>query len=319
METTLPILLADSLEASEETRARAIRAGRRESTVRTYGSHWDDFERWCHAQGVRPLPATSETLCEYLLSQAAEGKSLATIQARRTAVGVIHKAAGLPSPARGDLVRDLVADLSSVAPGNPRRSIGKEPVSLADLRAYMSTLNGDLRATRDRALLVVGFAGAFRRSELAAMTVENLREDAKGITVHIAVHKTGEDAFKFLPYGEHPETCPVRLLRAWLSASKISSGPIWRAVSDGGAVRSTALRPAAVAEIVKRCAVALGKDPDRFGGHSLRSGFVTQAIDNGADLVAVAKQTGHRSQSVLLGYYRSRAANVNNAVSALGL
>lgn len=312
-DSTAPVLLADALEASDETRRRALRAGRRPSTLNTYAAHWRSFESYCRGREVHSLPAAPTTVAEYLHDQAREGKALATIAARRVAISVVHKSAGYPTPCTDPGISALMADLSAeLAPPQ-----GKEPLTLPELSAYLRTLNGTLIETRDRALLVVGFAGAYRRSELVAMDVEHLRPHDRGLTAWLPQTKTGE-TWRWLPYGKHAETCPVRLLRSWLERAEIAEGPVFRPVRGEGAL-DRRLSPAAVAQVVKKAAAALGHDPADFGAHSLRSGFVTQAIRQGADLVSIARQTGHKSHAVLLGYYREHGVADNNAAGELGL
>ena len=164
-----------------------------------------------------------------------------------------------------------------------------------------------LRDDRDRALLAVGFAGGFRRSELVALEVADLEEVPEGYRVTVRRSKTDQDGAgmtKALVYGQHDQTCPVRLLRGYMQRGGITEGPIFRPTRGGEWNR--ALTDRTVANIVKRAAALVGKAPGAFSGHSLRRGFVTEAARNGASERAIAKQTGHRSVAVLRSIHRGR-------------
>ena len=158
---------------------------------------------------------------------------------------------------------------------------------------------------RDRALLLLGFAGAFRRSELAALRVEDLTFGADGVDVLIRRSKTdqeGQGQVVAIPHGVHLK--PVESLQDWLQAAGIKAGPIFRAVSRGGKVGEAALTGHSVANVVKRYAAAAGLDVSSFSGHSLRAGFVTSAADRGADLNRIMDVSRHVDPRTVRTYIR---------------
>ena len=172
----------------------------------------------------------------------------------------------------------------------------KTPVLIEDVRAMMANLPDRLLGVRDRALLLVGFAGGFRRSELVSLNIRDLKFNNDGLTVTLRRSKTDQEASGRkvgLPYGSSLETCPVRSLRAWLEASEIESGPVFRPINRHGQIPPTRLSDRAVALIVKRAAKAAGKDPAEFAGHSLRSGLATAARR------CVAQVAARRQRAVL--------------------
>ena len=182
-------------------------------------------------------------------------------------------------------------------------------------------MSDELRDDRDRALLAVGFAGGFRRSELVALEVADLEEVPEGYRVTVRRSKADQDGrgmTKAIVYGRHDQTCPVRLLRVYLDRAGIGDGPIFRPTTVGE-TRDRVLTGRTVANVVKRAAALVGKEPGSFAGHSLRRGFVTEAARNGASDRAIAKQTGHRSVAVLRGYIEDATVFEDNAVSSLGL
>jgi integrase len=199
---------------------------------------------------------------------------------------------------------------------------GKKPLLTPDLRRMIAALPQDLRGLRDRAMLLAGFAGGFRRSELAALRVENVETTPDGLIVRLGRSKTdqeGQGRPVALPYGSDQETCPVRALRAWLEQAGITSGPLFRALDRFGVVSDKALHPDSVGYLVKRAAGRAGFETAEYAGHSLRAGLATQAAMNGASELAIMKQTGHRSLATVRKYIREGSLFRDNAATKLGL
>jgi site-specific recombinase XerD len=184
----------------------------------------------------------------------------------------------------------------------------------------MSPTATSLRALRNRAIILLGFAGAFRRSELVALNVEDLEESPEGMLVTLRRSKTDQEGLGrrvAIPRGEI--ACPVGALRAWIDAAGITEGAIFRRIFNKRAQRITdrRLAPRNVAAIVKQGAARLGFDPSTFGGHSLRAGFVTSAVKRGANLIKITDVTGHRSLEMLKTYSRDAEAFVGHAGAGL--
>ena len=205
-----------------------------------------------------------------------------------------------------------------------RRTIGAAPVrkraATADIVIAMSPTATSLRALRNRAIILLGFAGAFRRSELVALNVEDLEESPEGMLVTLRRSKTDQEGLGrrvAIPRGEI--ACPVAALRAWRDAAGITEGAIFRRIFNKRAQRITdrRLAPRNVAAIVKQGAARLGFDPSTFAGHSLRAGFVTSAVKRGANLIKITDVTGHRSLEMLKTYSRDAEAFVGHAGAGL--
>jgi len=163
----------------------------------------------------------------------------------------------------------------------------------------------NLRGTRDRALLLLGFGGAFRRSELAALTVEDLEEVEGGLRVHIQKSKTDQEgAGEVVPVIRGNGSCPCRAVKEWLDAAGIESGPVFRRMAKGGKICDNGLTPHSIGTIVKRYAKKAGLDPADYSGHSLRAGFLTSAAENGAGLFAMMNISRHRSVETVRTYVR---------------
>jgi integrase len=214
-----------------------------------------------------------------------------------------------------------------LVPAGIRRSKGtaqvaKTPVLIEDLRRMVARLPATLLGARDRALLLVGFSGAFRRSELVALNVDDVAFTRDGLAVTIRRSKTdqaGEGRKIALPYGSNPETCPIRSLQDWMASSGITDGPLFRPINRHGRLASRRLSSGAVAEIVKRYAAAAGMDAALFAGHSLRSGLATSAAMAGASERSIMMQTGHRSLTTLRRYIRDGSLFRENAAAVVGL
>ncbi|MCX7016750.1 MAG: site-specific integrase [Candidatus Sumerlaeota bacterium] len=314
---------AAALARLEDIAAKArgfVAQAKAQNTLRAYRADWRDFTEWCAAQSLDALPTRPETVALYLTHLVHAGRRAATLQRRLSAISQAHQAAGFETPTRDARVRAVWAGI--------RRSIGmaqegKAPVRLADLRSMLAATPEGLLGLRDRALLLVGFAGAFRRSELVGLDVEDVEWRPEGMAVTIRRSKTdpeGHGRRVGIPLGRNgPATCPVRALRAWLDAAGIEGGPIFRRVNRHGQVLAKRLTSQSIALVVKRYAEAAGLDPARLAGHSLRAGLATEAAAQGASERSIMNQTGHRSVAMARRYIREGSLFLDNAAEKTGL
>jgi integrase len=237
-------------------------------------------------------------------------RAISTIERRLAAIGKAHQLAGLEDPTKDQRVRDAMTG----ARRRLRTAPTKEKAALA-LEDLDQMLRGIPHAThagrRDRALLLTGIAGAFRRSELVALDAEDIRFVPEGMLVSIRRSKTdqeGQGATLAIAYGDRPDFCAVRSLRTWLNHAEITGGPIFRRIRAGDRLTGDRLTDRSVALIVKRHAEPLGLDPELFAGHSLRSGGITAAVREGHDERELARLSRHRNMDVLRGYIRRESA-----------
>jgi integrase len=304
---------------ADRTRA-FLAAAKACSTQRAYRGDWSHFEEWCRGLGLTALPAKPETVALYITGLASSHRPT-TLRRRLTVISRAHQAAGHPSPA--SMQQPLVSEtLKGI-----RRTVGtaertKRPLYTEQLRAMIRAMPDSLQGIRDRALLLVGFAGGFRRSELAGLTLENLASENDGLVILLSRSKTdqeGKGRKVALPYGSSPETCPVRACRNWIDAAGISDGPLFREIDRHGRIHARALHRDSVGMIVKRAAARIGLDPAEYAGHSLRAGLATQAYLNGANELAIMQQTGHRSLATVRKYIREGSLFRDNPAAKLGL
>jgi site-specific recombinase XerD len=289
------------------------------NTLKAYRTDWAHFSEWCALHRLVSLPAEPRTVALYL-SDLANTHKVSTLYRRLSGISQAHQAAGFSTPTTDAQVRLVFQGI--------RRTLGSAPAQkhaaiTAEVRAMVDTLSLiSLIGTRDRALLLVGFAGAFRRSELVSLDVGDVTFSSDGLVVQLRRSKTdqeGEGRKVGLPFGSNPLTCPVRSLRAWLDMTHIVSGPVFRSVDRHANISTGRLSDQSVALIVKRCARAAGLDFENYAGHSLRSGLATAAAMADVSERAIMAQTGHKSLPMVRRYIRDGSLFRSNAAAAVGL
>ncbi len=237
------------------------------------------------------------------LARHASGLTTATLARRLVGIRRAHLDHGFGDPTKHDLVRTVLRGIRRVR-GRPQSRVA--PLVADELLAICEGLGNSIRDIRDRALLLVGFAGAFRRSELVAIDFEDLEWVPADVAITIRRSKTDQEGRgrKVSIQRSHPALCPVQALERWLAGSRTATGAIFRPVSRGGAVIVRRLSTEAVALIIKQHVKLLGCDPTRYSGHSLRAGFASSAALAGVPTWRIKAQTGHRSDSTLALYIR---------------
>lgn len=305
----LPIPIGTAVPAPAEGFAAAAdrardyaRAEKARSTRESYLKGWRLFDAWCARSGAAPLPASVDTVRAYVASLADDGLSVSTINGRCAAIGYVHRARGLDVPTGAEPVKAVLRGIRRTVGTKPRR---KAPATDKAVRAMVKAIPDTLSGRRDRAMLLLGFAAALRRSELVALRVDDVERVPEGIVVHLRRSKTdqeGKGREIAVPFGSRLRA--VEALDAWLSAAGIASGPLFRSVGKGGALGTEPLQGRAVAELVKRWACAAKLDPRCFSGHSLRAGFVSSALSHGSDVLGIMRVTGHKSVDTVQIYDR---------------
>jgi site-specific recombinase XerD len=316
-----PVLTPGELVTALEhlvERAEAYAAdSRSSSTQRAYANDFKAFEVWCAKHGLSSTPATPATVAVYLSALADKGRKATSIERALAGIAWAQRARGFEWPKGHRAITQVMTGI--------RRQLGVAPaqkLAVVDevLSALVATLDDSLIGKRDRALLTMGWFGAFRRSELVALTVADVMREREGMIVRVRRSKgdqEGKGAEKGIPYASHAPLCPVRSLDAWLEAAAITEGPLFRGIDPQGKVVEAGLHDRTVARIVQKTAERAGLDPKTFGGHSLRSGFATTAAKKGKSLDAIMRQTLHKSVEVARGYIRHAKMFDDNA--AVGL
>jgi len=295
--SNLPAVLGADLAAAVDL-AKAEKA---QSTRRAYGIDFRIFKAWCDVRGVAALPAAPETVAAYLAAHAGTSKA-STLGRRVAAIRYAHKLAGLALPTDAEGVK---ATMRGIRRTFGRARVRKAPAVSGKILGMVATAPNNLAGIRDRALLLLGFAGAFRRSELVALDVADLEETEAGLLVCIRSSKTDQEGQGVtIAIARGDVACPVKALRAWLEAAAIEAGPIFRPIDKAGTVRASRLTCRSVANFVKAYAARAGFDASTFSGHSLRAGFLTSAAGKGASIFKMMDVSRHKSVDTLRGYVR---------------
>lgn len=292
------------------TVAGYVREAVSQNTRRAYRSDLAHFLEWGGT-----IPASEEMVAAYLADHA--GKlAIATLQRRLASISKAHITQGQPSPVSSVLVQHTLKGIKRIH-GTPQRRA--KPLLVGDLLAIMAMLNHSPKGLRDKALLLVGFAGGFRRSELVAINYEDIEWVRQGMIITIRRSKTdqeGQGRKVGIPYarGKH---CPVLSLQRWHEHMSVETGAVFRPLSRHGAVQDKRLSTDAVSLVIKGRVQTIGYDPSEFSGHSLRAGFATSAAAAGVSSWKIRQQTGHTSDAMLTRYIRDGELFIDNAATAL--
>ena len=296
------------LVAEVERAAAYAKASRASSTQRVYASDWRIFLAWCDGRSIEALPADPRAVATFLAAEADRGARPATIGRRLAAIGYHHKQAGLQPPQ----AREGAAVISQVL-GGIRRTKGVRPVRkrAADgdaLRDMLRVIEGDgLRSLRDRAVLALGMAAALRRSEIVALTLDDIELVPQGLKVVIRGSKTDQErAGVVIAVPEGRRIRPKALLLAWMTGAAHQDGALFRKLTPADRLTDRPMSDRAIARLVQKHAAAAGYDPRDFAGHSLRAGFLTEAEATGASIFKMQEVSRHKSVQVLAAYVRSR-------------
>lgn len=337
--STQPQLL--SAQAAVPTAVALQQRAKAPSTLRLYGALWRRFVSWCEKQDppLAALPASSATIAAYLAAlaatpkvagangrafgrqTAADHRTPETLRVHAAAIQHYHQAQPEPTaPCDHPTVTRLLTGLERTWAGVRPTRRGKDALTVADLAKLVNSQDrATVRGIQRVAILLLGFAGAFRRSELTSvdnlvyLAVDDLDLRDEGLVVTLRKSKTdqtGAGRVVAVPYATQPTYCPVRAVLAWLAcldAAGTLDGPLFRAVA-GDTIGTAPLEGAAVARVVKACARDAGYREaavERLAAHSLRSGFVTEAVAGGAEAWAVAETTGHKSLDTLRRYIKA--------------
>ncbi len=292
----------------ETERADAYaRAARADNTHRAYGADWTIFTAWCAERGDSPLPATAEVVRRFVAWEADRGRSPATIERRVAAIGHYHRAENLVAPtAQPDAgrLRETMAGIRNSRGGKKTR---KRAADAGILEAMLGAFPGDgLRALRDRAVLAIGMAAALRRSELVALTVDDIELVPEGLRVIIGRSKTDqEQEGAEVAVLEGSRLRPKAHLLAWMAAAGHDDGLLFRRLTRSDELTDDGMSDRAVARLVQAAARKVGLDERQFAGHSLRAGFLTESAAQGATIFKMQEVSRHKTVQILSEYVRS--------------
>jgi site-specific recombinase XerD len=303
--SAMQILPALALKEAQTAAAIYAKGSGAASTWRAYESDWRIFFGWCQMVNLAALPATPSTVALFLARQATRGIAPSTLGRRLAAIRLMHLGAKFASPHDAIEVAEVMRGIRRAW---KRPLAQKSPAVDDDIKRMVDAVEPQtLKGLRDRALLLLGFAGAFRRSELVALDVDDITQRAAGLTIRIGHSKTDQEnqgQTVAIPRVPDSPYCPVQAVLDWMVAAEIASGAVFRRLHRGDTVAQFRLTAQSVALIIKELATRVGLDARRYAGHSLRSGFLTSAARNRASIFKMADQSRHKSLDVLREYVR---------------
>ena len=297
----------------------AMRQSKAPRTRAAYACDWRQFTRWCAEHQQVPLPASVPTVVAYLSYQASIGRKTTTMGRHLISISLAHKSAGFDSPTATVPVREAMKGFRRLL-GTKRTK--KTAIRRDDLKRIFAAMDDPAHplSIRDRALLLLGFSGAFRRSELVAIRVEDLEFVPDGVTVTIPKSKTDQEGQgRKVAIHRGSALCPMKALQNWLKTAEIKTGYVFRVVHWRGVVGKAVISGPMVGRIVQKYASSIGKDGKQYGGHSLRRGFCTGAAKAGATEVQIMAVTGHRSSAMAREYVEESQLYELNTSAMLGL
>ena len=312
-------LVTDVKKLHEET-LENLKSSKANNTLRAYKSDFKDFGAFCAKHGFNSMPTEPKVVSLYLTHLSASSK-MSTLRRRLVSIGVVHKIKGHYLDTKHPVI---VENLMGIKRKKGSIQSGKKPILINHLKQIINIIDEQkiekIKKLRNKTLILIGFGGGFRRTELVSIDHEDLDFVQEGVKITIKRSKTdqfGEGMIKGLPYFSNEKYCPVTNLKNWVTLSKIKTGPIFRRFAKGSILTSHRLTDQSVALIIKDCLKLAGIENQNFSGHSLRSGFATVAAESGADERSIMAMTGHKTTQMVRRYIREANIFKNNALNKI--
>ena len=302
--------LVTDIKSLELETLKNLRNSKAANTLRAYKADFNDFSAFCINKGFSSMPTEPKILALYLTHLSATSK-FSTLKRRIASISVIHKMKGHYLDTKHPIIMENLHGIKRVRGTNQK---AKKPILINDLKSIINKIDEikqpEKKKFRDKALILIGFSGGFRRSELVNIHYDDLEFVNEGVKIFIKRSKTdqsGEGMIKAIPYFNNQTFCPVTKLKDWINFSEIRSGKVFD-ISD----KSVAL-------IIKKYSLLSGLDPNKYGGHSLRSGFATSAAESGAEERNIMAMTGHKTTQMVRRYIQEANLFKNNALNKIKL
>ena len=302
--------LITDLKSLELETIKNLRNSKSTNTLRAYQSDYNDFSLFCSKNGFQSMPTQPKILSLYITHLSSYSK-FSTLKRRLASISIIHKTKGHYIDTKHPII---VENLMGIKRTNGSYQKGKKPLLINDLKLLIKAINKskekNIRKIRDKALVLIGFSGGFRRSELVDIEYEDIEFVEEGVKIFVKRSKTdqsGEGMTKAIPYFDNINFCPVKALNKWVVEAQLKDGKIFN-ISDKN-----------VALIIKKYANYAGLDAHRYAGHSLRSGFATSTAESGAEERNIMAMTGHKSTEMVRRYIKDANLFKNNALNKIKL
>ena len=317
--------LITDIKALHEETLNNLKNSKANNTIRAYKSDFRDFGGFCAKNGLKSLPADPKIVSLYMTYLSTKDAKMSTLRRRLVSIGVIHRLKGHYLDTKHPII---IENLMGIKRKKGSYQKGKKPILINHLKLIIDEIDKDtydetgIRKLRDKTIILLGFAGGFRRIELISIDYEDLEFVAEGVKIFIRKSKTdqfGEGMIKGLPYFTNQQYCPVWHLKKWLEISEIKSGPIFRRFFKGLNLGKNRLTDQSVSLFLKKHLSNAGIENQDYSGHSLRSGFATVSAEAGADERSIMAMTGHKTTQMVRRYIKEANLFKNNALNKIKL
>ena len=312
--------IVTDLKKLHEDTLNNLKSSKANNTLRAYKSDFKDFGAFCVKHGFNSMPSNPKIVSLYLTHLSAQSK-VSTLRRRLVSIGVVHKLKGHYLDTKHPVI---IENLMGIKRKKGSIQTGKKPILINHLKQIINVIEeqkiDEIKKFRNKTLILVGFGGGFRRTELISIDHEDLDFVEEGVKITLRRSKTdqfGEGFVKGLPYFNNEKYCPVTSLKNWIELSKIKTGPIFRRFAKGSILTNHRLTDQSVVLIIKDCLDLAGIENKNFSGHSLRSGFATVAAESGADERSIMAMTGHKTTQMVRRYIREANIFKNNALGKI--
>ena len=313
--------LVTDLKALHEETLNNLKSSKAINTIRAYKSDFKDFAAFCAKHSFKALPTEPKIVALYLTYLSGRDAKMSTLRRRLVSIGVIHKLKGHYLDTKHPIIIENLMGIKRTK-GSIQR--GKKPILINHLKAIINIINEEkieeIKKIRDKTIILVGFGGGFRRTELISIDHEDLDFVTEGVKITIKRSKTdqlGEGMTKGLPYFANETYCPVSHLKKWIEISNIKDGAIFRRFVKGSSLTSSRLTDQSVVLLIKRYLELAGIENKNYSGHSLRSGFATVSAESGADERSIMAMTGHKTTQMVRRYIKEANLFKNNALNKI--
>ena len=314
--------LVTDLKKLHEDTLNNLKSSKANNTLRAYKSDIKDFGIFCAKHGFRSMPTQPKIVSLYLTHLSTNSK-VSTLRRRLVSIGVVHKLKGHYLDTKHPVI---IENLMGIKRKKGSIQKGKKPLLINHLKQIINVIDDQkiekIKKLRNRTLILIGFGGGFRRTELISINHEDLDFVEEGVKITLKRSKTdqfGEGMIKGLPYFTNEKYCPVTSLKNWINLSKIKNGPIFRRFAKSSILTKHRLTDQSVALLIKDYLRLAGIENQNFSGHSLRSGFATVAAESGADERSIMSMTGHKSSQMVRRYIREANLFKNNALNKVNI
>jgi len=313
--------ITTDIKALQEETLVNLKNSKANNTVRAYKSDFNDFSLFCVKNGLKPLPSEPKIVSLYLTHLSTKEVKMSTLKRRLVSIGVIHRLKGYYLDTKHP---SIIENIMGIKRRKGSIQKGKKPLLINNLKQLINVIdeynNQEIKKLRDRSIILIGFAGGFRRAELVSLDYDDLDFVTEGLKINIKRSKTdqfGEGSTKALPYLDNSNYCPVLSLKNWIKLTNINSGPLFRRFTKGSRLTINRLTDQSVALLIKKYLKLAGIENKDYSGHSLRSGFATSAAESGVEERSIMAMTGHKSTEMVRRYIKEANLFKNNALNKI--